>query len=70
MSCYLRHLKDFFEQLGLDYEKNNRKTVDAAIKTIIGKPDAHCPEIWKEVKAWREAGKEGELLEELRKRVK
>ena len=67
MSCYLRHLKHFFEELNLDYDKTNRKTVDDAIKHILGKHDAHCPEVWKEVKVWQEAGKENILLEEVRK---
>lgn len=66
MSCYLRHLKHFFDELNLEYDKINRKAVDEAIKNIFGKPDAHCPEVWKEVKAWREAGKEKVLLEEVR----
>jgi len=52
VSCYLRHMKDVFEALGLEYDKPNRKRVDAAVRQILSIPaDEHCPEVWAAVKA-------------------
>ena len=52
MSCYLRQMHWLFEALDLEYDKPNRKRVDAAIRAELGMPDdAHCPEVWSAIKA-------------------
>lgn len=67
MSCYLRHLKHFFGELNLEYDKANRKKVDQAVRLVVGVTEGHCPEVWKEVKAWRTEGKEQLLLDGVKK---
>ena len=52
MTCYQRHLRPLFDTLGLEYEKQSRKRVDAAIRQILGlSGDATCPQIWAALKA-------------------
>lgn len=52
MTCYQRHLGSLFEALGLDYDKDNRRRVDDAIRRVLEVPEgAHCPEVWSAIKA-------------------
>ena len=52
MSCYLRQMHSLFDTIGLEYDKPNRKRVDAAIREILGTPaEAHCPEVWAAIKS-------------------
>ena len=52
MTCYQRHLRPLFDTLGLEYEAQSRKRVDAAIRRILGlSEDAKCPQIWSALKA-------------------
>ena len=38
MSCYLRHLKPLFGKVGITPEtKEERKRIDLAIRTVVGK---------------------------------
>ena len=65
MSCYLRHIEDIVTDAGIELTKQNRKAVDHAIRRAVGKPEFHCPEVWKEVKVWLAAGRRQELIEGL-----
>jgi len=49
MSCYTRHLTDVFETLGVENSKDNRKTMDKAMRKIL-KRDKPCSEVWKQLK--------------------
>jgi hypothetical protein len=49
MSCYIRHLSDVFEELGVEENKDNRKMMDKSIRKIL-RTDKPCPEVWKELK--------------------
>jgi hypothetical protein len=49
MSCYTRHLIDVFETLGVENSKDNRKTMDKAMRKIL-KTDKPCSEVWKQLK--------------------
>ncbi len=52
VSCYLRHMHDLFEVLGLDYDKPNRSRVDKAIRESLAIPgDASCSQVWSQIKA-------------------
>lgn len=52
MTCYQRHLKGLFEELGLPYDKANRDAVHSALVEILHLPDgSHCPEVWQAVKS-------------------
>ena len=50
MTCYFRHLNEFFEQAGITVTKENRKDIDRAIHKIVGTEYKNCPATWKEVK--------------------
>ena len=49
MSCYIRHLTDVFEALKMENNRDNRKTMDKAIRGIL-KTDKPSPEVWKRLK--------------------
>jgi len=47
MTCYQRHVHWLFEALDLPYEKNERRTVDLALKEALGVPaDTPCNDLW------------------------
>lgn len=50
MSCYVRHLDEVLEGLGLENTKENRKLLDQKIRKVLNMEDAHCPEIWQRIK--------------------
>jgi hypothetical protein len=50
MTCYFRHLNEFFEQAGITVTKENKKDIDRAIHKIVGVEYKNCPATWKEVK--------------------
>ena len=67
MSCYTRHLSDVFEALGVENNKDNRKTMDKSIRKIL-KTDKPCPEVWKQLKAILADGeKKEDLVRKLKK---
>jgi hypothetical protein len=56
VSCYIRHMKDFLADTGLETEtKEERKDIDLAIRKVVGKKSSDkCNVVWKEVKTWLE----------------
>ena len=50
MTCYFRHLNEFFDQAGITVTKENRKDIDRAIHKIMGTDYKNCSATWKEVK--------------------
>ncbi len=54
MSCYIRYMKGFLNDLDIQPEtKEDRKEIDLTIREIIGKRSGDkCNEVWKEVKVW------------------
>ena len=54
MSCYLRRLKPFLSELGIEpATKVERKRVGQAVRAAVGKENEEkCPAAWKEVKSW------------------
>ncbi len=48
MSCYFRHLKDIFDEAGIEVTASTRKQIDQAIHKIVGTD--HCPDTWKKLK--------------------
>lgn len=71
MSCYIRHMKSFLGDSGINPEsKEDRKDVDLAIRAVIGKnPEDKCNEVWKDVKIWlHDEEKSKKLALELKKR--
>ena len=52
MTCYQRHLGSLFDELGLEYDKDNRARVDGALRELLELgEEAHCPELWASLKA-------------------
>ncbi len=54
MSCYIRNMKDFLNDLNIPIEtKQDRKNADLAIRKVIGKTkNDKCNMVWLEVKNW------------------
>ena len=52
MTCYQRHLGSLFDELGLEYDKDNRARVDRALRELLELgEEVHCPEVWASLKA-------------------
>ncbi len=50
MSCYFRHLKDIFNEAGIEVTSSNRKQIDQAIHRIVDTDYKDCPGTWKSLK--------------------
>ncbi len=51
MSCYFRHLKDIFDEAGIEVAPSHKKQVDRAIHQIVGTNYKDCPDTWRKLKA-------------------
>jgi len=69
MSCYFRHLKEFFAEAGIEVNSSNRKKVDQAFHKILGVEYKDCSGTWKTLKQElaAEPGKRQELANRLKK---
>ena len=50
MSCYFRHMKDVFVELGIEITPDNKKDIDAIIHRIVDVEYKNCSPTWKQVK--------------------
>ena len=50
MSCYFRHLKDIFDEAGIEVTSANKRQVDQAIHRIVGVEYKECPAAWRSLK--------------------
>lgn len=50
MSCYLRHLNEIFDEVGIAVTSGNKKQIDQAIHQIVGVDYKDCPQAWKKLK--------------------
>ncbi|MBN2168603.1 MAG: hypothetical protein JW738_05110 [Actinobacteria bacterium] len=50
MSCYFRHMKDVFDEAGIEITPENKKEVDKKIHHMVDIDYKNCPETWKKVK--------------------
>ena len=69
MTCYFRHLKEFFAEAGIIIRKENKKEVDRIIHDIVGVEYKNCSATWKEVKK-RIANNKEEFVAKLNKKIK
>ena len=69
MTCYFRHLKEFFAETGITITKENKKEIDRIIHNIVGVEYKNCSATWKEVKK-RIANNKEEFVSELNKKIK
>ena len=50
MTCYFRHLKDVFSEVGVVPTKENKKDIDRVIHSMLGVEYKNCSSTWKLVK--------------------
>lgn len=50
MSCYFRHIRDIFDDAGIEITAANKKDIDRAIHKIVGVRYKDCPSAWKKIK--------------------
>lgn len=68
MTCYFRHLKEFFTEAGINITKENKKDVDRVIHSIVGVEYKNCSATWKEVKK-RIMDEKQDFVSELKKKL-
>ena len=65
MTCYFRHMKEIFAELGVEVTPENRKEIDRRIHSLLGVQYKDCSTTWKHVKA-RLADNREAFINELR----
>jgi hypothetical protein len=50
MSCYFRHMKDVFEEVGIEVTKGNKKELDRVVHQLVDEAYKNCSPTWKGVK--------------------
>ena len=63
MTCYFRHIKHLFQEVGIEVTPENKRDIDKAIHQIVGVEYKDCPTTWKAVKARLAKDEEVFLLE-------
>ena len=51
MTCYFRHMKLVFDQIGIEITPENKKEIDKKIHTLVGVDYKNCSATWKAIKA-------------------
>lgn len=69
MTCYFKHLKQVFEEAGIEVTSENKREIDRAIHRIVGVEYKSCPTAWKEVKKRLAEDEEG-FISKLKKHLK
>ncbi len=59
MTCYFRHMKDIFNEIGVEPTKENKKDIDRKIHSILGVEYKNCSSTWKLVKVSLAENREG-----------
>jgi len=50
LTCYFRHLKLVFEQIGIEITSENRLEIDKKIHALVNVPYKNCSAAWKVIK--------------------
>lgn len=50
MTCYFRHMKNIFIEIGVEPTKENKKAIDRKIHELLGVEYKNCSTTWKQVK--------------------
>jgi len=50
LTCYFRHLRDFFDKAGIKVTDENKRQIDRIIHDIMRVEYKNCSATWKEVK--------------------
>ncbi len=72
MSCYFRHLRDIFDEAGIEVNSGNRRQIDQAVHQMVGTEYKDCSGTWKKVKQQITASEQSrqDFLAKLRETVK
>ena len=55
MTCYFRHMKDIFAEIGVEITKENKKAIDKKIHEYLGVEYKNCSSTWKLIKEQKKA---------------
>jgi len=66
LTCYFRHLRDFFDKAGIKVTDENKRQIDRVIHDIMRVEYKNCSATWKEVKK-RIAEDEETFISQLKK---
>jgi hypothetical protein len=70
LSCYFRHLKPLFEEVGIQITPENRKQMDQLIHKIVDVSYKDCPAAWKQIKlGTADPQKKQEFIQKLKSAV-
>ena len=50
MTCYFRHMKGIFTEIGVEVTKENKRGIDKKIHELLGVDYKNCSSTWKEIK--------------------
>ena len=50
MSCYFRHMKEVFEDVGVEITKENKKEIDRILHGLVEVEYKNCSPTWKAIK--------------------
>jgi hypothetical protein len=64
MTCYFRHMKSIFEEIGIEPTQENKKEIDKKIHAFVGVEYKNCSATWKAIKA-KKAEDEEKFLADL-----
>ena len=68
MTCYFRHMKDIFAEIGFEPTSENKKEADKRIHKLLGVEYKNCSSTWKEVKIHLENDRDA-FIKSLRKEL-
>lgn len=66
LTCYFRHMKLVFEQIGIEVTPENKREIDKKIHALVGVGYKNCSATWKAIKA-KKAEDEEKFLADLDK---
>ncbi len=50
MTCYFKHLQDFFDKVGIEVTRESKREIDRTTHIIVGVEYKNCPSAWREIK--------------------
>ncbi|MHA2025273.1 MAG: hypothetical protein ACW98U_05160 [Candidatus Thorarchaeota archaeon] len=59
MTCYFRHMKGIFTELGIDVTPENKRDIDKEIHKLLEVDYKNCSATWKEIKKRKETDEFG-----------
>ena len=50
MTCYFRHMKEIFTEIGVEVTPENKRDIDKELHKFLGVEYKNCSTTWKEIK--------------------